>query len=177
MPVNLIMSWIFSDEKIVMRDVAVNQQPLLDGPACGRHKPSICISPFSKAPLKQMVLEVVGSDGQNVQMFCWPGRVNTDIYQDILRQHMVPWVQRTNPDSKICLPAGFITGPHCKDHLANLDREHGRILDPCRLVSIVAGSEPAGLFNQSVLQEKVLLRRHASLATFFQSITQEWNHL
>jgi hypothetical protein len=62
--------------------------------------PSIRVSPFSKAPSMQMVLGVVGSSGQKCPIvFVGTGKeVYVDVYQDLLRQHMVPWVQRTYPD-------------------------------------------------------------------------------
>jgi hypothetical protein len=58
--------WIFSDEKIFTGDVAVNRRNshyLTDVPVADVD-PSIPIFPKSKAPLKQMVLTVLRSDGQ-----------------------------------------------------------------------------------------------------------------
>jgi hypothetical protein len=55
--------------------------------------PSKSSSPFSKAHLKQMLLGVEGSDGQKGLSFVsFSERVNTNVYQDLLRQHAVPWV-------------------------------------------------------------------------------------
>jgi hypothetical protein len=55
--------------------------------------PSIRISPCSKAHPKQMMLDVVGSDGQKgLSFISFSERVNTNVYQDLLRQHTVPWV-------------------------------------------------------------------------------------
>jgi hypothetical protein len=54
---------IFSDEKIFTVDVAVNSRYLTDLPVADVD-PDVRISPKSKAPLKQMVLGVIGSDGQ-----------------------------------------------------------------------------------------------------------------
>ncbi len=62
--------------------------------------PSIRVSPFSKAPSMQMVLGAVGSSGQKCPIvFVGTGKeVYVDVYQDLLGQHVVPWVQRTYPD-------------------------------------------------------------------------------
>ncbi len=53
--------------------------------------PYIRTSPKSKAPLKQMVLGVIGSDGQKcLIVFVGAGkRVNSDVYQDLLLKHVV----------------------------------------------------------------------------------------
>ncbi len=53
----------------------------------------------SKVPLEQMVLGVVGSEGQICPIvFIGVGeRVDADISQDLLGQSVVPWVQRTYP--------------------------------------------------------------------------------
>jgi hypothetical protein len=90
---------IFSDEKIFTVDVAVNRQNscyLTDLPVADVD-PDVCISPKSKAPLKQMVLGVIGSNGQKCPIvFDSAGkRIKADVYQDILRKHVVPWIQRT----------------------------------------------------------------------------------
>jgi hypothetical protein len=70
---------IFSDEKIFTVDAAVNRRnshystdlPVADV------DPDIRISPKSKVPLKQMVLGVIGSYGQNCPIcsFCWRWRM------------------------------------------------------------------------------------------------------
>jgi hypothetical protein len=57
---------IFSDEKIFTVDVAVNHRNsrYLTALPVADVDPDVRISPKSKAPLKQMVLGVIGSDGQ-----------------------------------------------------------------------------------------------------------------
>jgi hypothetical protein len=62
--------------------------------------PDVRISPKSKAPLKQMVLGVIGSDGQKCPIvFVSAGeQVNGDVYQDLLRRHVVLWIKRRYPD-------------------------------------------------------------------------------
>ncbi len=90
---------IFSDEKIFTVDVAVNRRNshyLTDFPVADVDH-DVCISPISKAPLKQMVLGVIGSDGQKCPIvFVGAGKpVNADVSQDLLRKHVVPWIQPT----------------------------------------------------------------------------------
>jgi hypothetical protein len=96
---------IFSDEKIFTVDVAVNcrnSRYLMDLPVADVD-PDVCISPKSKAPVKQMVLGVIGSNGQRCPIvFVGAGeRVNADIYQDLLQKHAVPWIQRAYPNSNV----------------------------------------------------------------------------
>jgi hypothetical protein len=93
---------IFSDEKIFTVDVPVNRHNshyLTDLPVADVDL-DVHISPKSKAPLKQMVLGVIGSDGQKCPSFSLaPVNASTaDVYQDLLRKHVVPWIQRTYPD-------------------------------------------------------------------------------
>ncbi len=61
--------------------------------------PSICISPESKAPLKQIILSLAGSESQKYLIVFVGGsqQVNADIYQDLLWQRVIPWVQRMYP--------------------------------------------------------------------------------
>jgi hypothetical protein len=88
----------FSDEKIFTVDVAVNcrNSHYLTGFPVADVDPDIHISAKSKAPLKQMVLGVIGSDGQKCPIvFVGTGeRVKANVYQDLLRKHVVPWIQR-----------------------------------------------------------------------------------
>jgi hypothetical protein len=96
---------IFSDEKIFTVDVAVNRRNshyLMDLPVADMD-PDVCISPKSKAPLKQMVLGVIGSNGQKCPIvFVGAGeRVNANIYQDLLQKHAVPWIQRAYPNGNV----------------------------------------------------------------------------
>jgi hypothetical protein len=93
---------IFSDKKIFTVDVAVNRRNsryLADLPVADVD-PDVRISPKSKTPLKQMVLGVIGSDGQKcpIVFVSASERINADVYQDLLRKHVVPWIQRTYPD-------------------------------------------------------------------------------
>jgi hypothetical protein len=90
---------IFSDKKIFTVDVAINHlnsRYLMDLPVADVD-PNVRISPKSKATLNQMVLGVIGSDSQKcLIIFVSAGkRVNANIYQDLLRKHVVPWIQRT----------------------------------------------------------------------------------
>ncbi len=74
---------IFSNEKFFALDMAVNHRNkcyLTDLPVADVD-PSVCIFPKSKASFKQMVLGVVGSDGQKCPIvFIGAGkRVNADV--------------------------------------------------------------------------------------------------
>ncbi len=86
-------------EKIFTGDLAVNHHNsryLTDLPVADVD-PSAHFSPKSWAPLKQMALGVVGSDCQKRPIvFIGAGKqVNADIYQELLREHVVSWVQWT----------------------------------------------------------------------------------
>jgi hypothetical protein len=80
-------------------DVAINRlnsRYLTDLPVADVD-PDVRILPKSKATLKQMVLGVISSDCQKCPIvYVSAGkRVNANVYQDLLRKHVVPWIQRT----------------------------------------------------------------------------------
>jgi hypothetical protein len=70
----------FSDEKIVM---------LLDRPPCSRGGLQHLYHSLFQGSPKQRVVGAVGSDGQKCPI------IFTVIYQELMRQHVVLWVQRT----------------------------------------------------------------------------------
>ncbi len=69
-------------------------------------------------------------------------RLNTNVFQELLWQHVVPLVQRTYPGRKASY-GSISTGPHCQDHSAVV----GGILDSGRMAAIFAGLESAGLHH------------------------------
>jgi hypothetical protein len=73
--------------------------------------------------------------------------VNADVYQDLLRQHVVPLAYTTYPDGNTS-SGGFSTGPHCQDYLAVL----GGILNFGGMATIFAGFEFGGLLYLECFQ-------------------------
>jgi hypothetical protein len=67
-------------------------------------------------------------------------RVNADVYQELLRPHVIPWVQRTYPDRKYVFHR-ISTSPHCQDYPAVF----GRILDSSGFAAIFTRLEFSGL--------------------------------
>jgi hypothetical protein len=64
-------------------------------------------------------------------------QVNTDVYQELLSQHMVPWARRHILTES--MPFGrFSAGPHCQDQQAVV----GGILDSGGLAALLTGLEP-----------------------------------
>jgi hypothetical protein len=93
---------VFSEEKIFTTNVTVkcrNSRYLTSSPVSDVD-PTIRFNHYTKVPLKQMVLGVVASEGQKCPpIFVAAGkRINAAVYQNLLRQHVVPWLQRTYPD-------------------------------------------------------------------------------
>ncbi len=109
---SLVKSDFFLTKKIYTGDVAVNCHNscyLTDLPVA-YVDPSICISPFSMAPLKQIVLGAVGSDGQMcpIGFFGIDERVNAAIYQDFLREHVWSPRSRERSPSNLTSSSRFI---------------------------------------------------------------------
>ncbi len=75
----------------------LQQQLLLGGPPCSRCGPQHAHLSLLEAPLKQMLLGVVGSNSQEcpVVFFGIDKQVDDKVCQDLLRQYVVALVQRT----------------------------------------------------------------------------------
>jgi hypothetical protein len=95
-----------------------------------------------------MVLGVIGSDGHKCPIiFVGAGeRVNVVTYQDLLQQHVVPWIQRTYLDSSYVFQQNLAPAHTRTNHPAVLEGNHDGILDPGELAAIFTGPESAGLF-------------------------------
>jgi hypothetical protein len=101
-PVGAVKCGFFPTTKIFKENIAFKRRYLSDLPVA-EADPNIRIVPISEALPNQMVLGFVGSDGQKFSIiFVATCQVNTDVYQHILRQHVVPWVQRTYPGGIYC---------------------------------------------------------------------------
>jgi hypothetical protein len=93
---------IFSDEKLFIADALVNRRNsryLTDLPVT-KVDESMRISPFSKAPVKVMVLSIIASDGKKCPIIFVPDgeKVTADSYQALLRRHVIPWLSATYPE-------------------------------------------------------------------------------
>jgi hypothetical protein len=108
---------IFSDEKIFTADVAVNRHNsryLMASPVADVD-PNIRCNYYTNAPLKQMVLGVVASDGQSCPpiFIAASKKINAATYQGLLRKYVVPWLQKTYPEGilhqlmQLDLPSSF----------------------------------------------------------------------
>jgi hypothetical protein len=84
--------------KIFKVNIAFSRRYLSDLPV-SEVDPNIRIFPFFKELLNQTLLGIVGKYGQKCHIIFVASckNVNTDVYQQILRQHVVPWIQRTYP--------------------------------------------------------------------------------
>ncbi len=88
-------------------------------------------------------------------------RINTGVYQELLRQYVVPWAQRTQPDEKYafwrirCRPTSV-----------------GRILDTDRLATIFAG-----LLYLQRYAGKMQTIPYGNPAALCLSIAMEWDWL
>jgi hypothetical protein len=107
---------------------------------------------------------------------CWlvfaSDRVNADVYQDLLRQHVVV-------GTKGCILientsfGGFSASLHYKNHSVAVSR----ILISRRLATIFAVLEFVDFAIWCFLQAKVLAMPHSNLAALHPSIAMEWDWL
>ncbi len=140
--------------------------------------PDVRISPKSKAPLKQMVLGVIGSDGQKCPIvFVSAGEhVNADVYQDLLRKHVVPWIQRTYPDGNYVFQQDSAPAHTAKTTQEFLRETMAEFWTPADWPPYSPDLNPLDFSVWSVLQ-KVQATPHTSLAALCLSITKEWNRM
>jgi hypothetical protein len=103
----------------------------------------------------------VDSNGQKCPiLFVGDGkRVNVDVYQDLLWQHVVPWVQRTYPDSYYVFQQDLAA-----THTARTTHKFLR-------------EKMADFSIWSFSQKKVQVRPHGSLAALCQCTIQEWHQM
>jgi hypothetical protein len=99
--------------------------------------------------------------------------VNAEVYQDLLRQHVVPWIQQTYPDGNYVFQQAQ-TAQTTQQFLRETMVEFWTPVDwpPC--------SPDLNLLDfsiWSVLQEKVQAIPHTSLAALCWSITRQWNQM
>jgi hypothetical protein len=140
--------------------------------------PSVRISHKSKAPLKQMVLDVVGSEARNPpSLSLAPANRSTYVYQDLLQQHMVPWIQRRYPDGSYIFQQDSVpahTARTTQQFFRETMAEFWSLADwpPYSL-----GLNPQDFSIWSVLQEKVQETPHTSLVALRQYITRQWNRM
>jgi hypothetical protein len=172
---------IFSDEKMFNVDVAVNRRNsryLTDLPVADVD-PDVRISPKSKAPLKQMVLGVIGSDGQKCPIvFVSAGeRVNADVYQGLLRKHVVPWIKRTYPDGNYVFQQDSAPAHTARTTQEFLTETMAEFWTPADWPPYSPDLNPLDFSVWSVLQQKVQATPHTSLAALRRSITREWNRM
>jgi hypothetical protein len=126
-----------------------------------------------------MVLKVVGSNGQKCPIvFIGAGEwVNADIYQDLLRQHVVPMIQRTYLDGIYVFQQDLAPVYHRPNHPEVLQRNHGGFLKPSGLASIFTGPEPAGLFYLERFEGEYPGEASHQSGPLCQSITRQWNRV
>ncbi len=79
-------------------------------------------------------------------------RVNTDNYQELLRQHVVPWGCRTYHDG---LFFRFSTGLHRKNHPV---ADGGILVSGGLALYIFAGLQPTQIANRCICRQKSRLR-------------------
>jgi hypothetical protein len=172
---------IFSDEKMFTVDVDVNRRNscyLTDLPVADVD-PDICILPKSKAPLKQMVLGVIGSDGQKCPIvFVSAGeRVNTDVYQDLLQKHVVPWIKRTYSDGNYVFQQDSAPAHTARTTQQFLRENMVEFWIPVDWQPYSLDLNPLDFSVWSVLKDKVHATSHTSLAALRRSITRQWNRM
>jgi DDE superfamily endonuclease len=169
---------IFSDEKIFTADAAVNRRNsrYLTGLPVAAVDPNIRITAYTKAPLKQMVLGVVGSDGQKCPpIFVAAGeRINAAIYQELLRQHVVPWLKRTYPDGNYVFQQDSAPAHAARSTQDFLRENMASHWSPELWPPFSPDLNPLDFSIWSVLEARVQATAHENLAALRASISREW---
>jgi hypothetical protein len=141
--------------------------------------PDIRISPKSKAPLKQMVLGVIGRDGQKCPLvFFGAGeRVNAVVYQDLLQQHVVPWIQRTYLDGNNVFQQDLALAHTARTTQQFQKETMAEFWTPVDWLPFWPDLNPLGFPTQSILQEKVQATPRTSLAALHRSVARHWKQM
>jgi hypothetical protein len=172
---------IFSDEKIFTVDVAINRRNsrYLTDLRVADVDPDVRISPKSKAPLKQMVLGVIGNDGQKCPIiFVSAGeRVNADVYQDLFQKHVIPWIKRTYPDGYYVFEQDSAPAHTAQTTQQFLRETMAEFWTPADWPPYSPDLNSLDFLVWRVVQEKVQATPYTSLAALRQSITRQWNRM
>jgi DDE superfamily endonuclease/Transposase len=172
---------IFSDEKIFTADAAVNRRNsrYLTGLPVAAVDPNIRITPYAKAPLKQMVLGVMASDGQKCPpVFVAAGeRINAVIYQDLLRQHVVPWLKTTYPEGNYVFQQDSAPAHAARSTQEFLRENMASHWSPELWPPFSPDLNPLDFSIWGVLEARVQATAHANLASLRASIAREWTAL
>jgi hypothetical protein len=141
--------------------------------------PDVRISPKSKAPLKQMVLGVIGRDSQKCPLvfICAGERVNGDVYQDLLRKHVVPLIKRTYPDGNYVFQQDLAPTHTARTTQQFLRETMAEFWTSADWPPYSPDLNPLDFSVWSILQEKVQATPHTSLAALRRSITKLWNRM
>jgi len=172
---------IFSDEKLFTVDATTNRRNsryLSDLPV-DKVDPEIRITPFSKAPLKTMVLGVVGSDGKKCPIiFVADGeRLDANGYQGLLHQHVLPWISRTYPDGNYVFQQDGAPAHTAYSTQQFLKENMSSYWPAAKWPPYLPDLNPLDYSFWGVLQDKVQARAHDSLDDLKQTITKEWRRL
>jgi AraC-like DNA-binding protein len=169
---------IFSDEKIFTADVAVNRRNsrYLTTLPVTEVDPNIRCSYYTKAPLKQMVLGVMASDGNCCPpIFIAAGeKVNAAIYQELLRQHVVPWLQRTYPGGNYVFQQDSAPAHAARTTQEFLKENMSSHWSPDLWPPYSPDLNPLDFSIWSVLETKVQATPHKNLASLKAAIRREW---
>jgi hypothetical protein len=142
-------------------------------------EPDVHISPKSKAPLKQMVLRVIGSDDQkcSIVFVGTSEHINAIIYQDLLRQHVVPWIQRMYPDGNYVFQQDSAQAHTAQTTQQFLKETIAEFWTPADWQPYSPDLNPLDFSVCSILQEKAQATPHTSLAALCRPITSQWDRM
>ncbi len=126
-----------------------------------------------------MVLGVIGSNGHKCPIvFVGAGeRVNVVTYQDLLRQHLVPWIQQTYTGGSYVFQQDLAPAHTARTTQQFLKETMTEFWTPANWPPYSLDLNPLDFSIWSILQEKVQATPHTSLAALRWSITRQWNRM
>jgi hypothetical protein len=138
--------------------------------------PTIRFNHYTKAPLKQMVLGVVASDGRKCPpIFVAAGeRINAVVYQDLLQRHVVPWLKRVYPDGNYVFQQDSALAHAAKTTQEFLRENMASHWPPELWPPFSPDLNPLDYSIWSVLEIKVQATPHQNLAALQAAIRKEW---
>ena len=172
---------IFSDEKLFVIDAKFHRQNdrYLSNRPVKMVDPSIKFNSVCKNPVKVMVLGIVGSDGKKCPIIFIDQdvRINSQIYQDLLAEHFLPWVRENYSPGEYVFQQDGATCHTAKATAAFLKREGVEFWDKDMWPPASPDLNPLDYAIWSRLVREVNSVRHTSKANLKIAIQKAWDEM
>lgn len=169
---------VFSDEKIFSIDAALNRRNdrYLASGSVQSVPTNIRVTQHRKKPASVMVLGVIASDGQKCPpIFIDAGvRINAAMYQELLRSHVLPWLQARYPEGNYVFQQDGAPAHTARTTQNFLAQHFTHYWTKEQWPPSSPDLNPLDYFFWARVEQKACRSAHSSLAELRAAITKAW---